>query len=237
MKVLHNFLGVLWAFSLVITLLITSVEAVTYWMPGYYEKEYRKHQVLDNVPMEMDDLLEVTDEMMAYLRGDRENLHVPTIVGGQEREFFNEREIAHMEDVRGLFLGALAIRQGCMLLMIMVILLFLLMRVKIGQVLPRMVCIGTTLFFAVSVLIAMVVSSDFSKYFVVFHKIFFNNDLWILDPRTDLLINIVPEPFFMDTALRIAAVFGCSVIAVFLLSALWAWRTKLLQKAGREKGK
>ena len=74
MKVLHNFLGVLWAFSLVITLLITSVEAVTYWMPGYYEKEYRKHQVLDNVPMEMDDLLEVTDEMMAYLRGDREDL-------------------------------------------------------------------------------------------------------------------------------------------------------------------
>lgn len=38
MKLLHNFLGVLCAFALMITLLITSVEAVTYWTPGYYEK-------------------------------------------------------------------------------------------------------------------------------------------------------------------------------------------------------
>ena len=46
------------------------------------------------------DLLDVTHEMMAFLRGDRADLHVPTIVDGQPREFFNEREIAHMEDVR-----------------------------------------------------------------------------------------------------------------------------------------
>ena len=38
----------------------------------------------------------------------------------------------------------------------------------------------------------------------MFHHIFFNNDLWMLNPDTDLLINIVPEPFFMDTAARIA---------------------------------
>lgn len=56
--------------------------------------------------MTMEDLLEVTDEMMDYLRGDREDLHVMTVMDGQEREFFNAREIAHMEDVQGLFLGS-----------------------------------------------------------------------------------------------------------------------------------
>lgn len=105
MKLLHNVLGILCGFALMIILLITSIEAVTYWTPGYYEKEYAKYGVLNDVHMEMDDLLDVTDEMMAYLRGSREDLHVPTIVDGQPREFFNDREIAHMEDVRGLFLG------------------------------------------------------------------------------------------------------------------------------------
>lgn len=71
MKLLEHFLGVLCAFCLMIIFLITSVEAVAYWTPGYYEHEYSKYNVTEAVRMEMDDLLEVTDEMMAYLRGDR----------------------------------------------------------------------------------------------------------------------------------------------------------------------
>ena len=69
--------GIFTAFWLIIAFLITSVEAVTYWTPGYYEKEYTKYQVLNDLPeMTMDDLLDVTDEMMAFLRGKRENLPI-----------------------------------------------------------------------------------------------------------------------------------------------------------------
>ena len=68
MKILHNLLGILCGFALMIILLITSIEAVTYWTPGYYEKEYAKYGVLQDVHMEMNDLLDVTDQMMAYLR-------------------------------------------------------------------------------------------------------------------------------------------------------------------------
>ena len=64
--ILHRFLGILTAFALMFTLLITSVEAVCYWVPGYYQHEYTKYSVLDNLPsMTMDDLLIVTEEMMA----------------------------------------------------------------------------------------------------------------------------------------------------------------------------
>lgn len=216
-KWIHILLDFLGAFALMITLLITSVEAVTYWTPGYYEKEYRKYRVLEAVQMEMEDLLDVTDEMMAYLRGDREDLHVPTIVNGQPREFFSEREIAHMEDVRGLFLGAIAIRRGCVLVMLAALALLFLTKADIRYVLPRTVCAGTILFFALLATLAAIISSNFSRYFIVFHHIFFNNDLWMLDPSKDLLINIVPEPFFMDTAARIGITYGISVAAVFFL--------------------
>ena len=148
MKPIHIFLGIICAFALMITLLITSVEAVTYWTPGYYEKEYTKYHVLENVHMEMEDLLDVTKEMMAYLRGRRQDLHVPTTVNGQPREFFNQREIAHMEDVRGLFLAAIAIRRICLLLILASIVLLSFMKAEIRYVLPRTICAGTFLFFA-----------------------------------------------------------------------------------------
>lgn len=216
MKYLHNILGLLCAFALMFVLLITSVEAVTYWTPGYFEKEYTKYQVLDDVHMEMDDLLDVTSEMMAYLRGNRADLHVPTIVNGQPREFFDDREIAHMEDVRGLFLAGLALRQASLIVIAAAVVLLFALKADVKRVLPRMICAGTVLFFAILAALAAIISTDFTKYFIIFHKIFFNNDLWMLDPSTELLINIVPEPFFMDTAARIAIIFGTSVAAVFV---------------------
>lgn len=221
MKCLHYLLGILFSFCLVITLLITSIEAVVYWTPGYFEKEYTKYNVTADVQMEMDDLLEVTDEMMAYLRGDREDLHVPIIVGGQPREFFNAREIAHMEDVRVLFLGGLTVRRICIVTAVICLAALLLMKAPVSRVLPRSICVGTGLFFAIVCGLAAVVASDFTKYFVIFHEIFFDNDLWILDPSTDLLINIVPEPFFVDTAAAIGLTFGGSIAFVFLLCFLW----------------
>lgn len=226
MKWIHTLLGLFCGFALMITLLITSIEAVTYWTPGYYEKEYIKYNVLKDVQMEMEDLLDVTEEMMAYLRGRREDLHVPTIVNGQPREFFSQREIAHMEDVRGLFLGAIAIRRGCLAGILAALALLLGTKANLKHLLPRTICAGTLLFFAILAVLAAIISSNFSKYFIVFHHIFFNNDLWMLDPQVDLLINIVPEPFFMDTAARIGITYGISVLAVFILCLLGIRYTK-----------
>lgn len=216
MKIIRYTLGILSTLCLMLVLLITSVEAVTYWTPGFYEKEYTKYNVTSAVNMEMDDLLNVTHEMMSYLRGNREDLHVPTVVGGEEREFFNEREIAHMEDVQGLFLTALNIRRICILLAAVGVFALILLKTNLKCILPRSICIGTGLFFAIICLLAGIIATDFTKYFVIFHEIFFTNDLWILDPATDLLINIVPEPFFMDTAARIGITFGGAVLLIFL---------------------
>ena len=192
--------------------------------------EYEKYQVLDDLPeMTMDDLLSVTDEMMAYLRGNREDLHVFTTMGGEYREFFNAREIAHMEDVRGLFLGGLGLRRlGLMFTLAFAALLYFWKRGRkdrsayLARAVPGSLCAGTGVFFAACLALAAVISTDFSRYFVVFHHIFFDNDLWILDPDTDMLINIVPEAFFMDTALRIAIVFAIFV-TIFFGACLFLW--------------
>ena len=216
MKYLHRTAGIITAFCLMIILFITSVEAVVYWTPGYFEKEYAKYNVLDSLPsMTMNDLLHVTDEMMDYLRGDRDDLHVTTTMGGEQREFFNEREIAHMEDVQVLFLKALSIRRICLVLGAGLLILMAATKARMGRVLPPFLCMGTGLFFALITVLGLIISTDFTKYFIMFHHIFFTNDLWILDPATDMLINIVPEGFFMDTAARIALLFGSLSLILF----------------------
>lgn len=224
MKLLQRLPGIVCAFCLMIVFLITSVEAVTYWTPGYYEHEYEKYNVTAAVRMEMDDLLQVTDEMMDYLRGNRDDLHVMTVVDGSPREFFNAREIAHMEDVRGLFLGAITLRRVCLAAAAVCVLLMTALKADLKRTLPRMLCVGTGLFFLLAAGIGLLIASDFSRYFVVFHHIFFDNDLWILNPATDLLINIVPEPFFADTALRIGLTFGGAVLVFFAVCLYFSLR-------------
>ena len=212
---IHYAAGIIFSLCLMVTLLITSVEAVVYWTPGYFEKEYAKYNVTEAVDMTMEDLLDVTDQMMAYLRGKRADLHVDTTMGGVSREFFNEREIAHMEDVQVLFLKALSIRRVCLVLGAGLLILMAATKARMGRVLPPSLCMGTGLFFALITVLGLIISTDFTKYFIMFHHIFFSNDLWILDPATDMLINIVPEGFFMDTAARIALLFGSLSLILF----------------------
>ena len=65
-QVVSYALGIPFALCLIVTLLITSVEAVTYWTPGYYEREYSKYNVTEDVHMEMDDLLDVTGDLFCF---------------------------------------------------------------------------------------------------------------------------------------------------------------------------
>ena len=219
-RLLQYTAGIIFSLCLMIVLLFTSVEAAVYWIPGYFEKEYNKYDVTQAVSMSMDDLLDVTGEMMSYLRGKRDNLHVDTTMGGVQREFFNAREIAHMEDVRGLFLGALSIRRGCFMVMVLCLIVLLLLKTSFTRTFPRSVCAGTGIFFSLSAVIAVIISTDFTRYFIMFHHMFFKNDLWMLDPSTDMLINIVPEGFFRDTVFLIGFIYLFSILLIFAVCLL-----------------
>lgn len=111
-KIFYHILGLLVAFCLLFAVLITVTETLLYRVDGYFAKEYQKYAVTERVDMRLSDLLSVTDEMMDYLKGDRENLNVEAVIGGVQREFFNAKEKRHMQDVRELFLQGLALRRG-----------------------------------------------------------------------------------------------------------------------------
>ncbi len=53
--------------------------------------------------------------------------------------------------------------------------------------------------------LALFLSIDFDRTFVLFHKLFFNNNYWLFDPATDPVITILPDTFFLHCAVMIIA--------------------------------
>lgn len=199
--------SVLGAVSFIIVLLVTSFQLVLYADLSFYEREYAKYNVLEAVNMEMKDVLYVTDEMMDYLIDKRADLVVVTTVGGEEREFFNDREKAHMADVKNLFMGGLMIRRIALALTVISIAIAVISKQNFKLIIPRAFEIGTAIFGVLVLIFGILAYNNFSELFVQFHLLFFDNDLWILNPATDLMINILPEGFFFDTVKAIVLVF------------------------------
>ena len=67
MKKIYGILSIVSALALIVCMLISSLDLVAYYEPGFYEKEYRKYNVQEPLKMEITDILYVTDEMMDYL--------------------------------------------------------------------------------------------------------------------------------------------------------------------------
>ena len=224
MAVVYKGLGIFTGLALMVILLISSTEYVAYYKNGYFQKEYDKYQVAQAVHIEMEDLLTVTDEMMDYLKGDRENLVIYTKIENTEREFFNAKEKKHMADVQALFLSAQRLRFGLALFVILIsgCLLYL----KKGRSLFKGIQWGIFVFFALMGILAALMVHNFNRYFTLFHQLFFNNNDWILNPKTDLLINIVPEGFFRDTAFWIAGLFFAGAFLIWILAWFLSKRIK-----------
>ena len=80
---------------------------------------------------------------------------------------------------------------------------------------------STKLLFGIAVALVLIglVSINFDKAFVIFHKIFFpGKDNWMFGPG-DQIINALPQQFFMNCAILIASsiVITCSTIIIVQL--------------------
>jgi integral membrane protein (TIGR01906 family) len=211
---------------LIIALLLTSFQVAIYGDKEYkfYEKEYAKYEVTEELGMTMEDVMDVTDKMMAYLIGEREELSVMTTVEGKEQDFFNEQDRLHMADVKNLFLGGLKLRWILLTAAVVLAFILLIRKVKLREILSGAYFRALAICGSLTVILGILFSSDFNTYFTIFHEIFFTNDLWLFDPETDYMIRMLPEGFFYDMVMRIGL---CFIIGLVLLTLLfWMLRRK-----------
>ena len=64
--------------------------------------------------------------------------------------------------------------------------------------------------------------ADFDGLFVTFHRVAFRNDGWLLDPRTDLLIRLMPTELFIRLAARILLwVMGAAIVMAIVARVIY----------------
>jgi len=209
-----------WVAGVVASLLILTLSISFFaYNDSIYMKLYLENDVLEATGMVEGELQSVTEGLIDYMKDDAPTLDMQAVIRGEEREVFNKREKDHMIDVKNLFTFSDTIKG--------VLFGIVLFTIGIGIWRGRpdvLVKIGSRQAM-VSLILAggmMVVSlTNFSKAFIKFHELLFTNDLWILDPRTDTLIQMLPEPFFRSMAMMMfgtwfAVSLGIGVASYFL---------------------
>ncbi len=146
---------------------------------------------------------DMAEHIAGYLAGEKESFQYFLPRGnGESIPCFHEYELIHMADVRGLIrldegilVLSLAFFAGC------------LCRVLRGwKSRRRQAWAGASVaLWGLSLAAAGLLlwaAADFDGLFVTFHRLAFRNDYWLLDPRTDLLIRLMPESLFVDLGLK-----------------------------------
>lgn len=232
MKQTQKISAVIMMFLLIGVLLLTSFQVAIYGDSQYrfYEREYKKYQVADSLNMTMDNIMDVTDQMMAYLIGNKAELSVITDVDGETQDFFNEQDRFHMGEVKDLFLGGLKIRNIMLVAVLLILILLAARKADLIKLLPRAYFVTLGITGVITIVLGVLFASDFDKYFRIFHEIFFDNDQWMFDPATDYMIRMLPEGFFYDFVFRIGGFFVGSLAVLWVVSAVCIFIEKRKKK-------
>ena len=149
-----------------------------------------------------------------YLTGKREAFQY-TVQGA---EVFQEHEAAHMADCRDL------IRLDTIVCILCGTAALLLTACGLwrrdgrrdflrGAVYGMLGTAGVVLIFGIWAAV------NFNGLFVTFHKVAFRNDGWLLNPKTDLLIRLMPISFFVRLGLR--GLLRFAAVPAVMAAAVW----------------
>ena len=136
-----------------------------------------------------------------YLLGKRDGLDV-TAADGTQREGFSDKELAHMKDVRAIVQGLGLFRYITGGICLLTFTLYWAAerkrrsREEITRGILNGAAAGGYVLLGLALALAIWGAVNFDGLFITFHKAFFRNDLWLLDPRQDLLIMLMPTRFF-----------------------------------------
>ncbi len=195
--------------ALAVAILLITVAIVPFLTPGWVAFEQGRAQAATWTGYTTSELSAATDAILSDL-----------VLGGsfavevKAQPVLNERERAHMNDVRTVFRGLWVLAAISALILIAAT-----RRPDRSRTwrAVRRGALGLTVGVAVLGAVAVVA---FDQLFETFHEIFFPAGSYDFDPRTDRLVQLFPFPFWDETAMAVGAV----IIALALALAFLAGR-------------
>ncbi len=213
------------SFCISLLILFSSFFYVMHW-DIFYTYEIEKNKIAEVVNIPQEELLPLYKVLTDYMVRSVDSIELDATVGGVVMPMYNQREIDHMVDVRHL----IDLLKGFILFLLLLLSASLLTLIKhksnltgifIGQIMA-------TIFIFIG-FVAMALT-DFNKYFIQFHELFFTNDLWLLNPLTDRMIMLLPEVFFRDIVLVIIIFYGFLSVFLGVFGTLYDKKVRRVEK-------
>ena len=207
-----------------------------------YYREQTRAGVVETAGVSEEELLQLDERLALCLEG-TENWNddwgwngagkpLRVVVDGVEQDAFNAREIQHMEDCARLFDLLRTVRWVVLVAFILVWAMQFVLERKTGEKVntPALMWIGSLILIVPLAIFGVWAAIDFNSAFNFFHRILFTNDLWLLNPETDLLIRICPASMFASMGLRIALRAAVILLGFPLLLSAIEWISNRVRK-------
>jgi len=205
-------------------ILTISFEIITFsdWI---YEFNWDRNNISYRSNLTNNELDQVSDQIKDYFKNDDEKITI-NIERNKSINLFNQREIDHMVDVKNLIKFTLLFERISLVIIFFTLIIssYINGLKEIQRVLIQIIYKSFIIWSGIILLIISGMVINFNYTFTLFHKIFFRNDLWILDPRNDYLLILFPERFFLEICIIILLLF--TLINFLLLSVTWILRKR-----------
>jgi len=196
-----------WLFILCLPLLLLSASiggAVN--SLSLYKYGFEKYDVSQTTGLAEEELEKAATGLISYFNSDEEHISLTLIKDGQPFVLFNQREVTHLRDVKGLFWLDYWILLGTLIYALAYAGVSLWRkewrRLAWGLVGGSGLTLGLILALGLGALF------NFDQLFLQFHLLSFANELWLLDPSKDYLIMLFPRGFWYNATLFCALATG-----------------------------
>lgn len=192
-----------WAAAMLFHMIIILLSVyLCFFRAEFLNDECEKYQVASLLGISGEELHRVVEELMLRAKGQSGDMDITVTVDGTDKRFFSQRDVEHIDDIAGM------IKQGkvvCSLCAFgLAVLLFAMFYKGKAELLCRTYLFSWLVLIGLSFIIAVWILLDLRGFINSFHRLFFNNDRWILNPAKDMLIWLFPTGMFEDAAIRLA---------------------------------
>ena len=177
-----------------------------------YKYGFEKYNVSQTTGLAEAELEKAATWLIRYFNSDEENISLTVVKDGKPFVLFNEKEVAHLRDVKGLFRLDYWVLLGTLVYALAYAGVSL-WRKNWRQLAWGLVG-GSGLTLALMLVLGLGTLLNFNQLFLQLHFISFTNELWQLDPTKDYLIMLFPRGFWYDATLfcALAAAVGAVVL-------------------------
>lgn len=187
----------------------------------FINNEYTRLGMAKQMGMSQSDLVDSCRRLIDYMQGKVDSIDIEVTINGEKTLMFDqEQEVVHMEDVQKLYLTVKSYRDmGIVVFLILFLLAAILSFRSAVHSIAKGYIIGAFIMSLFLGFIGTWAALDFSSFWTFFHQTLFWNDLWLFDPATSRMINILPEQFFHDLVIRFV-IYAASAIVLLLIIAI-----------------